>query len=78
MDNVGGDIMHECLLCERDMKKSKTTFGSGCINHIFNFLDMEKPKRVKNKENLLYKNIMKRTNTININQTKECGWQIDI
>lgn len=29
--------MHECLLCERDMKKSKATFGSECTNNIFEF-----------------------------------------
>lgn len=30
--------MHECMLCERDMKKCKNRFGSGCINNIYNFL----------------------------------------
>lgn len=35
--------MHECLLCERDMKKSKDIFGSGCTNNIFKFLNIEKP-----------------------------------
>ena len=54
--------MHECLLCERDMKKSKDIFGSGCTNNIFKFLNIEKPTRCKNKEQLLYKNIMKITN----------------
>lgn len=26
--------MHECLLCNRDMKISKDTFGNGCIKNI--------------------------------------------
>lgn len=54
--------MHECMLCERDMKKSKSQFGNGCINNIFKFLDMKKPARGKNKEQFLYKNIMNKTN----------------
>ena len=62
--------MHECLLCERDMKKSKDIFGSGCTNNIFKFLNIEKPTRCKNKEQLLYKNIMKITNVSKINNNQ--------
>ena len=68
--------MHECLLCERDMKKSKSTFGNGCINNIFTFLNIEKPRRCKNKEQLLYKNIMKITNVSKINNNQKI-WLTD-
>lgn len=68
--------MHECLLCERDMKKSKDIFGSGCTNNIFEFLNIEKPKRCKNKEQLLYKNIMKITNVSKINNNQKI-WLTD-
>lgn len=68
--------MHECLLCERDMKKSRTTFGNGCINKIFEFLDMEKPKRTKGKEQVLYKNVMKRTGISSLN-SKQKIWLTD-
>ncbi len=27
--------MKECLLCKRDMKKCKDTFGNGCIDNIY-------------------------------------------
>ena len=68
--------MHECLLCERDMKKSKDIFGSGCTNNIFKFLNIEKPTRCKNKEQLLYKNIMKITNVSKINNNQKI-WLTD-
>ena len=68
--------MHECLLCERDMKKSKATFGSGCTNNIFEFLNIKKPKRCKNKEQFLYKNIMKITNFSRINNNQKI-WLTD-
>lgn len=68
--------MHECLLCERNMKKSKNEFGNGCINNIYKFLDMEKPTRGKNKELLLYKNIMQRTNISKINKEQKI-WLAD-
>lgn len=68
--------MHECMLCERDIKKSKTVFGSGCINNIFKFLDMSKPYRAKNKEQLLYKNVIKRTHVSNINKNQKV-WLTD-
>lgn len=68
--------MHECLLCERDMKKSKDIFGSGCTNNIFKFLNIEKPTRCKNKEQLLYKNIMKITNVSTINNNQKI-WLTD-
>lgn len=62
--------MHECLLCKRDMKKSKDVFGNGCIRNIYSFLDLKMPKKVKLREETLYKNIMQITNTkfINANQ----------
>ena len=68
--------MHECLLCERDMKKSKNEFGNGCINNIYKFLDIEKPTRGKNKELFLYKNIMQRTNISKINKEQKI-WLAD-
>lgn len=68
--------MHECMLCERDMKKSKSQFGNGCINNIFKFLDMKKPARGKNKEQLLYRNIMNKTNISRINKEQKI-WLAD-
>ena len=68
--------MHECLLCERNMKKSKNEFGNGCINNIYKFLDIKKPVRGKNKELLLYKNIMQRTNISKINKEQKI-WLAD-
>lgn len=68
--------MHECILCERDMKKSKDTFGSGCTNNIFEFLNIKKPKNCKNKEQLLYKNIMNITNVSKINNNQKI-WLTD-
>lgn len=68
--------MHECILCKRDMKKSKHQFGSGCINTVFKFLNITKPSRIKNKEQLLYKNIMKKTNISNINKEQKI-WLTD-
>ena len=68
--------MHECLLCERDMKRSKNKFGKGCINNIYKFLDIEKPKRGKSKELLLYKNIMQRTHISKINKEQKI-WLTD-
>lgn len=68
--------MHECLLCERDMKKSKNEFGNGCINNIYKFLDIEKPARGKNKEVLLYKTIMQKTNIYKINKEQKI-WLTD-
>ena len=41
--------MHECLLCERDMKKSSNTFGNGCVNNIYKTLNLQKPNKSKNK-----------------------------
>ena len=73
---IGGDIIHECLLCERDMKKSKTVFGNGCINNIYKFLEFPKPGKGKNKEQFLYKNIMKKTNISSINKEQKI-WLTD-
>lgn len=68
--------MHECLLCERDMKKSKTVFGNGCINNIYKILGFPKPGKGKNKEQFLYKNIMKKANISNINKEQKI-WLTD-
>ena len=68
--------MHECLLCERDMKRAKNKFGNGCINSIYKFLHIEKPERGKSKELLLYKNIMQRTHISKINKEQKI-WLTD-
>ena len=68
--------MHECMLCQRDMKKSKSQFGNGCINNIFKFLDIKKPARGKNKEQFLYKNIMNKTGISKINKEQKI-WLTD-
>ena len=68
--------MHACLLCERDMKRSKTVFGNGCTNNLFKFLNIDKPNRCKDKEQLLYKNIMQRTNTFKLNSNQKI-WLTD-
>lgn len=51
--------MHECLLCRRDMKVSNDIFGNGCIKNIYSFLDLKMPKKVKLREETLYKKVMK-------------------
>jgi len=57
---IGEKTMRECLLCEKDMSKSKNTFGNGCINNMFKFLEISKPARCKDKEEFIYKEIMKK------------------
>lgn len=37
-------VMHECLLCKRDMKTAKTIFGNGCLKNIYKLLDLKFPK----------------------------------
>ena len=68
--------MYECLLCERDMKKSKTVFGNGCIKNVFNLLEVTIPKKTKNKEQYLYKNIMQVTNQKILNKNQKI-WLTD-
>lgn len=68
--------MNECLLCKRDMKVSKGVLGNSCIRNIYSFLELTMPKKVKNREDNLYKNIMRMTNTKNINQ-KQKVWLTD-
>ena len=51
--------MHECLLCKRNMKTSKDTFGNGCVRNIYSFLGINMPRKVKLREETLYKNVMK-------------------
>lgn len=58
--------MHECLLCRRDMKVSNDIFGNGCIKNIYSFLDLKMPKKVKLREETLYKNVMELTGTHSI------------
>ena len=64
------------LIMRKRYEKSKATFGSGCTNNIFKFLNIEKPTRCKNKEQLLYKNIMKITNVSKINNNQKI-WLTD-
>ena len=52
--------MHECLLCGRNMKKSRKMFGSGCIKNLYEFLNMEKVVKTSEQEKLLTKNLMER------------------
>ena len=68
--------MHECLLCKRDMKTSKDTFGNGCIRNIYSFLGMSMPKKVNLREQTLYKNIMKINGIHDIN-TYQKIWLTD-
>lgn len=68
--------MHECLLCKKDMKVSKGVFGNGCVKNIYSFLDLEMPKKVKLREETLYKNVMKLTNTKNITKDQKV-WLTD-
>ena len=68
--------MHECLLCKRDMKTSKDTFGNGCVKNIYSFLGMSMPKQVKLRQPTLYNNIMKINNINNVN-TYQKIWLTD-
>ena len=68
--------MHECLLCRRDMKVSNDIFGNGCIKNIYSFLDLKMPKKVKYREETLYKNVMELTNIHSINKNQKI-WLTD-
>ena len=68
--------MNECLLCKRDMKKTKTVFGTGCIKSIYKLLDLEMPKKSKEKEKYLYKSIMTITNKKSLNANQKV-WLAD-
>ena len=68
--------MHECLLCKRDMKVSNEVFGNGCVRNIYSFLDLKMPRKVRTREETLYKNVMRLTNTKNID-TKQQIWLTD-
>lgn len=68
--------MHECLLCKRDMKASSDVFGNGCLRNIYSFLNLKMPRKVSIREETLYKNIMKVTNTKNIDKNKKI-WLTD-
>lgn len=68
--------MHECLLCKRDMKVSNDVFGNGCVRNIYSFLDLKMPRKVRMREETLYKNVMRLTNTRNID-TKQQIWLTD-
>ena len=63
--------MHECLLCKRDMKISNNVFGTGCVKNIYSFLNWKMPKKMKIREETLYKNIMKITNIRAINENQK-------
>lgn len=63
--------MHECLLCRRDMKVSNDIFGNGCIKNIYSLLDLKMPKKVKLREETLYRNVMELTNTHSINKNQK-------
>lgn len=68
--------MHECLLCKRDMKTARYTFGNGCINKIFNLLEVKRPTRCKDKEEFLLKCIMEKNNILKLNKKKQL-WLAD-
>lgn len=68
--------MHECLLCRRDMKVSNYIFGNGCIKNIYSFLELKMPKKVKLREETLYKNVMELTSTHSINKNQKL-WLTD-
>ena len=68
--------MHECLLCKRNMKTAITIFGSGCIKNVYKILDLKIPKSVKDKEQYLYKSIMKKLNIKSLN-TNQKVWLAD-
>lgn len=68
--------MHECLLCERDMKRSKTIFGNGCIKNIYNLLELSSPKRIKNREDYLYKTIRRKAKVSSLNKEQKI-WLLD-
>lgn len=68
--------MHECLLCKRDMKVSNSVFGNGCVRNIYSFLDLKMPRKVNLREETLYKNVMRLTNTKGINNNQKL-WLTD-
>ncbi len=68
--------MHECLLCERNMKVSNNIFGNGCIKNIYSFLNLKMPKKIKIRENTLYKNVMRINNIQSINKYQQI-WLTD-
>ena len=68
--------MRECLLCERDMKTAKTIFGNGCIKSIYKLLNIEIPAKAKDREQFLYKSIMKKLNINNLNSNQKI-WLAD-
>ncbi len=68
--------MKECLLCKRDMKKCKDTFGNGCINNIYTFLKLEKPSKAKYKEKELYNSVINKTGIGGLNKNQKI-WLTD-
>ena len=68
--------MHECLLCERDMKRSKKLFGDACVKKLYAFLNIERPKKLRNQENILIKNTMVKEGIIKLNSNQK-EWFID-
>ena len=53
------------------MKASSDVFGNGCLRNIYSFLNLKMPRKVSIREETLYKNIMKVTNTKNIDKNKK-------
>ena len=49
---------------------------NSCIKNIYNLLELSTPKQIKNKEDYLYKNIMKKTNISSLNK-KQKIWLSD-
>ena len=76
INNMEVLYMHECLLCKRDMSKAKDTFGKGCINNIYKFLNINAAVKLKNKEKFLYQNIMDETKYTKLNN-KQKIWLTD-
>ena len=76
MINQRRNTMKECLLCERDMKTAKTIFGNGCIKSIYKLLNLKMPKKANDREQYLYKSIMKKVNAKNLNSNQKV-WLAD-
>ena len=61
--------MKECILCSRDYKNVKNQmFGKGCLNTVYKFLNLTKPKMLKNKEEYLLDEISTKLNMENLSK----------
>lgn len=63
--------MNECLLCSRDMKKSKDIFGNSCIKNIYSFLNLKMPKNLKLREDTLNKYVMRITSSNSLSRNQK-------